>query len=145
MKKKIDFHYNQTGVKSALGYVRIGNSILEFDCTYLFSNPFEDLFMAISQLVPSIVPFPRNQITFMMYSEPFEYRWEFQKINAENIRLKIFFKEYEPTFALVFAEVCELKSLVTAILQQIHTNPQLLANQKMRSLYDELIQFCKVK
>jgi len=90
MKKKIDFHYNQTGVKSALGYVRIGNSILEFDCTYLFSNPFEDLFMSISQLVPSVVPFPRNQITFIMYSEPFEYRWEFNKINDGTIGLKIF-------------------------------------------------------
>lgn len=144
MTKEIDFYYDyKTGDANAFGSIKIADSIFEFDCTYLFSNPFEDLFMSISQLVPSVVPFPRNQITFIMYSEPFEYRWEFNKINDGTIGLKIFIKEYEPKFVLVFAEDCELKSLVKAILQQIQINLQLLSNQSMKNIYKSLKQYVK--
>lgn len=140
MKKKIVFHYDYISQsKWAKGYLKIGDNKFEFFCSYLFSDPLEDILASICQLLPGAVPYPRNYLTFTLLEEPEEYHWELHRVGKDEVNIKIHLKENDDgKLELVYEELCDIKRLVVAIRKHLYSNKELLSNQKVNRLYQDL-------
>ena len=51
------------------------------------------------------------------------------------MKINIFFKGYDLSSELVFEDICELNSLMKAIVQCINSNPELRSNKNIERLY----------
>lgn len=134
------FHYDYNSQsKWATGYLKIGDNKFEFVCSYLFSDPLEDILAAICQLLPGAVPYPRNYLTFTLLEEPEEYQWVLQRVGKDEVSIKIFLKENDDgKVELAYEELCDIKRLVVAIKEHLNSNKELLSNQKVNCLYQDL-------
>ncbi|TRZ39870.1 hypothetical protein CEQ21_02685 [Niallia circulans] len=140
MTKKIVFQYDYNSQsKWATGYLKIGDNKFDFLCSYLFSNPLEDMLVSICQLLPGVVPFPRTHVTFTLLEEPEEYQWELQRVGKHEVNIKIYLKENaDEKVVLVYEEICDIKKLVVAIVKHLYFNKELLLHHKINSLYEDL-------
>lgn len=144
MSRNVEFQYNYTqGETWASGHLCIGSSKFEFDCSYLFGNPLEQLLQAVYQIVPDLAPFPRKKIDFVMWEEPVEYRWEFEWIEEKNVSITIYEKGSDLKTVFVFQEVCHIDDLLKALMHGIDQSAELRSNEKIEQIYQQFKHYLK--
>lgn len=127
----------------ATGSICMGDNKFEFGCSYLFTDPLEELLNAVYQIIPDLAPFPRKEIDCTLSTESIEYRWNFHLIDEKNVAINIYEQGYEVKTELIFKDNVHPDDLVMAFVQCIGNEAGLRSNQHIEWIYKQFNLYLK--